>query len=85
MKEAELRTYATCSACRRKILSFGVPLFYRVTVERFGVDLRAVQRQDGLAARASLQRELATPNAEQRTLESRRARLAGDDAWKMSH
>lgn len=50
MKEPELRKHTTCCVCDRKTLSTGVPLFWRVTIERFGVDLRAVQRQDGLAA-----------------------------------
>lgn len=50
MKEAELRKHATCALCRNAILSSGLPLFWRVTVERFGVDMRAVRRQDGLIA-----------------------------------
>lgn len=50
MKEAELRQHLTCDACRNKIGHTGLPLFWRVTVERFGVDLRAVRCQDGLAA-----------------------------------
>lgn len=48
MKEAELRQHATCSLCHKKIGHTGLPLFWRVTVERFGVDLMAVQRQQGL-------------------------------------
>ena len=48
MKEAELRKHATCSMCGGKVLAAGMPLFWRVTVERFGIDLRAVQRQQGL-------------------------------------
>ena len=48
MKEAELRKYATCSLCHCKILQAGIPLFWRVTIERFGIDLRAMQRQIGL-------------------------------------
>lgn len=48
MKERELREHAECSLCRNKIGATGVPLFYRVTVEQFGVDLSAVQRQQGL-------------------------------------
>lgn len=48
MKEAELRAHATCSLCRKKIGATGVPLFYRLTVERFGVKLDAVRRQAGL-------------------------------------
>ena len=49
MKETELRKHATCSLCRNKIGHTGLPLFWKVTVERFGVDLLAVQRQQGLA------------------------------------
>lgn len=48
MKESELRKHATCSLCRQPILASGLPLFYRVTIERFGVDVGAVQRQHGL-------------------------------------
>ncbi len=50
MKEVELRKHTLCSICGQKVLHTGVPLFWKVTVERFGVDLRATQRQDGLAA-----------------------------------
>lgn len=48
MKEAELRQHATCSLCRKPIGHTRLPLFWKVTVERFGVDLQAVQRQHGL-------------------------------------
>lgn len=48
MKEKELRKHTTCSLCRGKILAGGIPLFYRVTIERFGVRLNAVERQQGL-------------------------------------
>lgn len=48
MKELELRAHATCSICRQKIGASGLPLFYRLTVERFGVKLDAVRRQAGL-------------------------------------
>ena len=37
MKEKELRKHTTCSLCRGKIMAGGIPLFYRVTIERFGV------------------------------------------------
>lgn len=50
MKEAELRKHAVCDICRQPIGHTGLPLFWRVTVERFGIDLRAVRRQDGLTA-----------------------------------
>ena len=48
MKERELRTHAVCSLCRKKIGESGLPLFYRLTLERFGVKLDAVRRQGGL-------------------------------------
>lgn len=48
MKEHELRQHATCSLCQHKI-GGGLPLFYRLTIERFGINLDAVRRQSGLA------------------------------------
>lgn len=48
MKEAELRKHATCSLCRNPIGHTRLPLFWKVTVERFGIDLAAMQRQQGL-------------------------------------
>lgn len=48
MKERELRDHAICSMCKQKIGASGMPLFYRLTVERFGVKLDAVRRQAGL-------------------------------------
>ena len=50
MKELELRQHATCSLCNQPIGASGLPLFYVVKVERFGVKLDAVRRQDGLTA-----------------------------------
>jgi len=49
MKEAELRKHATCSICGKKIGESGVPMFWVVTVERFGLNAGAVQRSQGLA------------------------------------
>ena len=49
MKERELRNHVTCSMCNRPVMASGLPLFWRVSVERFGIDARAVQRQQGLA------------------------------------
>lgn len=49
MKEAELRKHATCDVCSKPIGACGLPLFWRVTVERFAVNLRAAERQDALA------------------------------------
>lgn len=48
LKEKDLRDAAECALCHKRIGHTGMPLFYRVTIERFGVDLRAVQRQGGL-------------------------------------
>jgi hypothetical protein len=48
MKRAELLTHAKCHLCNKPIGHSGLPLFWKVTVERYGVDLRAVQRQDAL-------------------------------------
>lgn len=48
MKEKELRRLATCSLCGQKIGHTGLPLFWVVRVERYGVDLRSVERQQGL-------------------------------------
>lgn len=49
MKERELRQIADCKKCGKPFGHTGLPVFWRVTVERHGVDLRAVRRQDGLA------------------------------------
>lgn len=48
MKEQELRKHAICSLCGKKIGESKLPLFWRVTVERFGIDMRVVDRQQGL-------------------------------------
>jgi hypothetical protein len=48
MNEIELRKYARCSLCGLKIGHTHLPLFYRVTVERFGINMNAVRRQAGL-------------------------------------
>ena len=50
MKERELRLYANCSLCKKPIGHTGLPLFWRVSVERFGIDMSKVRRQDGLGA-----------------------------------
>lgn len=67
MKEAELRKHATCSLCLQPILASGLPLFYRVTIEHFGVDLGAVRRQAGhagLAAAMGPDEDMAKPIGE---------------------
>lgn len=49
MRETELRDSATCALCDRLVGKSGLPLFWRVRIERHGIDLAAVQRQSGLA------------------------------------
>jgi hypothetical protein len=48
MKEQELRACATCGLCHKKIGDSGLPMFYRVRIERYGVKLDAVKRQTGM-------------------------------------
>ena len=48
MKEKELRRHAVCSLCKKKVLVSRLPFFYRLRIERFGVDVNAVKRQTGL-------------------------------------
>lgn len=48
MKERELRQHATCSLCNKAIGHTRLPFFWRVKIERFGIDLAAAQRQQGL-------------------------------------
>lgn len=55
MKRTELLTHAKCDLCHQPIGHTGVPLFWKVTIERFGVDLKAVNRQDALGAFLSSQ------------------------------
>ena len=49
MKEKELRENSTCNICGKKIGHTGIPLFWRVTIQRYGLKLDAIQRQTGLA------------------------------------
>lgn len=50
MKEVELRKHSTCNLCGQKIGHTGLPLFWRVTIDRFGLQRDAIMRQDGLTA-----------------------------------
>ncbi len=50
MRERELRDSVNCAACGKPFGHTGLPLFWRVRIERLGVKMGAVQRQDGLAA-----------------------------------
>lgn len=49
MKEKELRELCTCAICNRKIGETKNPCFFKVTLERHMLNLRAIQRQQGLA------------------------------------
>ena len=49
MKERELRAAADCAICKQPFGHAGVPLFFRVRIERHGVDSIAIRRQDALA------------------------------------
>ncbi len=48
MKERELRDAAKCGLCGKPFGHTGLPMFWRVTVERHALDPKAVQRQQGL-------------------------------------
>jgi hypothetical protein len=48
MNEKELRDASTCGICGKKIGSSGVPMFFRVSIQRFALNLAACQRQHGL-------------------------------------
>lgn len=48
MKEKELREHAKCGLCPKKIGDSGMPLFYTVTLNTYGLNLAATQRQQGL-------------------------------------
>ena len=50
MKRDELLQHTTCDLCHQKIGMSGLPLFWRLRVERFGINMQAVRRQDGLGA-----------------------------------
>ena len=50
MKESELRKHAKCSRCGELIGASGLPLFWTVTISRWGIDMNALRRQDGLGA-----------------------------------
>ena len=48
MKEDELRKVAECGICHKKIGASGLPLFWRVRLERYGLNTEACSRQQGL-------------------------------------
>jgi len=49
MKENELRARALCGYCGQPQGHAGIPLFWVVKIQRFGLRLDAIKRQDGLA------------------------------------
>lgn len=49
MKEKELREHTDCTLCKKPIGKTGMPLFWVVELQRFGLDLNALQRNAGLA------------------------------------
>lgn len=50
MKREELFRLAECCVCKNQIGNSGLPFFYKVVIERYGVLADAVRRQDGLSA-----------------------------------
>jgi hypothetical protein len=48
MKEKELRELAECKMCGKPIGACGIPLFYKVTVSRYGLRADALKRQAGM-------------------------------------
>lgn len=77
MKEMQLRRYATCSLCDQKIGHSGLPIFYRVSVEQYMVDLAAVQRQSGLTSLLGGSAELALAMGADEDI----ARRVGEPVW----
>lgn len=47
MKEKELREVAECANCHKPFGHTGLPLFWRIRIERIGVKLGVVRRQMG--------------------------------------
>lgn len=48
MRELELREFAVCDICRKKIGESRIPFFYKVSVETHHLDGGAIQRKTGL-------------------------------------
>jgi hypothetical protein len=49
MKEEELRKNAVCSWCGKKIGHTGIPFFWTLSIDRWGLDKGALDRNKGLA------------------------------------
>jgi hypothetical protein len=50
LKEKDMRALAACICCGRLVGQTGIPIFNIVTIERHGLDVKAVSRQAGLEA-----------------------------------
>jgi hypothetical protein len=50
VKLSDFHAAAKCAACSRPVWHAGVPLFWRVRVERLGIDARAIQRETALGS-----------------------------------
>ncbi len=48
MKRAELLKHATCNLCSKPIGNSGLPLFWTVSINRYGIDMQAAKRSDAL-------------------------------------
>ena len=48
MKEKELRKICTCNICHNQIGNSKIPLFWRVKLERHGINAAAITMQQGL-------------------------------------
>lgn len=42
------KNFKPCAICHKGVMHTGLPLFWRVHIERIGVDMQAAQRQHGL-------------------------------------
>ena len=42
------KDFKPCAICHKGVMHTGLPLFWRVHIERIGVDMQAAQRQQGL-------------------------------------
>lgn len=50
MKQEELLKHSKCSICGEGVATSGLPIFSVITFQRYGLDMNAIRRQDGLAA-----------------------------------
>jgi len=48
MAEIKRADIKPCAKCGKGVMHTGIPLFWRLTVERYGIDAGAVQRAAGL-------------------------------------